>query len=848
MGQNRFLGTVIAIVLVATSAPMAEAARVPDRQVNGIEWFYVFGRQGNRSYGAAEGQAKQVFYVEVPKDLGGSVTIRVLDADLQGRHDEVDGVLDTSTKFDVFGGSKLLTSRTITASEPDGTTLELGPFALNQGDTQGDRVIFRVEAEGLEGNDSNLFAFEVEPSQAQIFTFNPAIRLSSHEGHRMRFFPQIPSGVTGIRVWNYDLDPTGGNSVLLTPLAATGSVRGTQKAFWIENSRSAAWARTDVTVPQAWTGGGQWIYQITKKTQSEANMSMRVEDQTGKPMRIYFTQGEPIQVAQAPARACNAFEFDASRSYDPNNQALTYAWDFGDGTAGDQIRMGHMYDKAGDYKVMLTVSDTSTGECRSSKTEQLIRANTLPTATLEAPTTACAGSTVQLSAAKSTDTSGDQLRYAWDLGDGTMAEGAKATHAYTRGGTYPIKLLVDDGLGTSCSRVQATASIRVNASPIAKANEAVTLCARNATEPQAVTFTAAGSQDPDHDKLTYKWDFGDGGTAEGMKATHSYEKGGRYTAKLSVDDGSGMTCGLATASVPVTINHAPIARVNRQDVTTCGGETLAFDASASSDSDGDTLAYRWDFGDGDTATGAKVSHQYAKGGTYRVSVAVDDGSGMACALSTASLTARANTPPLAVAKVEEMGCASRSLSFDASNSSDPEGQRLTYRWDFGDGATAAGAKARHGYAKGGTYPITLTVDDGQGTACSLAVAKAETRINTPPVAKAGPNSVVCLLNNATAFDASKSIDSDGDPLTYRWEFGDGTTAEGVSVQHQYAKRGEYQVRVIASDNSGGACASSSSGFVATVNEAPVAKMEISRGGKDVFPTAQELAADVKRNR
>jgi len=847
MKQHWFLSAGIAIALVGASAPIAEAARVPDRDINGIEWFYVFGRQGNPYFGAAEAQAKQVFYVEVPKDLGGSVTIRVLDADLQGRHDEMDDQLNTSTKFNVFGGQKLLTSRIITASEPDGTTLELGPFALDQGDAQGDHIIFRIEAEGLEGNDSNLFAFEVAPPQAQLFTFNPAIRLMAKEGDRMRFFPQVPSGVTDIRVWNYDLDPTGGNSVLLTPPGPMGSVQGIQKAFWIENSASAAWARTDVSVPHEWAGGGQWIYQITKKTQSAANMSMRFEDQNNKPLRIYFTQGEPVQLAKAAVKACNTFEFDASESFDPDNQKLTYRWDLGDGTTSDQIRTQHTYERAGDYKVLLTVTDASTGECRNSMTEQRIHANTLPIAVLDAPETACAGSMVRLSAAKSSDTVGDQLKYAWDLGDGTTAEGAEVSHTYERGGSYPIKLLVDDGQGTACSRVQMADAIRVNGSPIAKANDAVVMCARSATEAQTVAFSAAGSQDPDNNKLTYRWDFGDGAVAEGAKVNHTYEKGGQYAAKLSVDDGSGTSCAFATASVPVTLNHAPVARVNRQDVTTCGGETLAFDASASSDSDGNPLAYRWDFGDGETATGAKVSHQYAKGGTYRASVTVDDGSGLACALSSANIVAQANTSPHAVIKADARGCANRSLSFDATGSSDLEGQRLTYRWDFGDGTVAEGAKAQHTYAKGGKYPVALTVDDGQGTACSFSVAKGETLINSPPLASAGPNSV-CCLNAITAFDASQSTDADGDTLSYRWDFGDGVTADGARGQHVYKKTGTYQVRVIASDNSESACGSSSAGFIARVEAKPVANIEISSEGKDVAPTGAELAADVKRNR
>jgi len=576
MGQRWCSGVVVMIGLLAMSAPMAEAARVPDRQVNGIEWFYVFGPEGNRAYGAAEKYAKQVFYVEVPKDVKGSVTIRVLDADLQGRHDEVDGALNTSTRFTVFGGSNLLTSRTITASEPDGTTLELGPFSLDQGDGQGHQVIFRIEAEGLEGNDNNLFAFEITPSQAKLFTFTPSIRLMSREGGRMRFFAQIPSGVTGIRVWNYDLDPMGGNSVLLTPPAPMGSVKGIQKAFWIENSKSAAWARTDVTVPQEWTGGGQWIYQITKKTQSAANMSMRIEDQNSKPLRIYFTQDEPIQVAQAAVKACNAFEFDASKSFDRDNTKLTYHWDLGDGTTSDQIRTQHTYEQAGDYKVLLTVTDASTGECRSSQTEQQIRANTLPLAVLDAPVTGCIGSAVRLSAAKSSDTSGERLTYAWDLGDGTMAEGAEVTHTYARGGTYPITLLVDDGQGTACSLTVAKGEVLINTPPVANAGPNSVCCLNAVT-----AFDASQSTDADGDQLTYRWDFGDGATAEGVKGTHVYKNTGTYQVRVTASDNSDSACGVSSDGFTAKVEERPVAVMEisseGKDISPTAGE-LAADA------------------------------------------------------------------------------------------------------------------------------------------------------------------------------------------------------------------------------------------------------------------------------
>jgi PKD repeat protein len=54
------------------------------------------------------------------------------------------------------------------------------------------------------------------------------------------------------------------------------------------------------------------------------------------------------------------------------------------------------------------------------------------------------------------------------------------------------------------------------------------------------------------------------------------------------------------------------------------------------------------------------------------------------------------------------------VAVNAAASTDPDGDALSFAWDFGDGATATGQTASHTYAAAGTYPITLTVDDGHG--------------------------------------------------------------------------------------------------------------------------------------
>jgi hypothetical protein len=76
--------------------------------------------------------------------------------------------------------------------------------------------------------------------------------------------------------------------------------------------------------------------------------------------------------------------------------------------------------------------------------------------------------------------------------------------------------------------------------------------------------------------------------------------------------------------------------------------------------------------------------------------------------------------PVAVAAAPA-GVEGATVAFDGSGSSDPQGNPLTYTWDFGDGGTATGPTPTHVFAEEGTYPVTFTVDDGLGGAARLVL-------------------------------------------------------------------------------------------------------------------------------
>lgn len=120
----------------------------------------------------------------------------------------------------------------------------------------------------------------------------------------------------------------------------------------------------------------------------------------------------------------------------------------------------------------------------------------------------------------------------------------------------------------------------------------------------------------------------------------------------------------------------------------------------------------------------------------------------------------------------------QSVIFDGSQSGDPDGQIIFYRWNFGDGSSEILDQApRHMYSDPGTYKVTLTVVDNSGRSAianSTITVLSEVYVNSQPIAVFNAPSSV-FVGAETYFDASASNDTDGTIIGYRWDFnGDGT--------------------------------------------------------------------------
>jgi len=106
-------------------------------------------------------------------------------------------------------------------------------------------------------------------------------------------------------------------------------------------------------------------------------------------------------------------------------------------------------------------------------------------------------------------------------------------------------------------------------------------------------------------------------------------------------------------------------------------------------------------------------------------------------------------PPVARVTGPPAGKTEDALPFDASGSSDPDGDALTYSWDFGDGTPVAKftfPRTTHRYARAGDYTVKVTVDDGN---CGTSSATTAVRVSREFVIRGEKGQVLFDYDKAT---------------------------------------------------------------------------------------------------
>ena len=221
-----------------------------------------------------------------------------------------------------------------------------------------------------------------------------------------------------------------------------------------------------------------------------------------------------------------------------------------------------------------------------------------------------------------------------------------------------------------------------------------------------VGFTGSAT-DPDGDPLTYQWNFGDDASDTGATVSHRFAAAGTYRVTLTVTDGRG---GSTQHAEDVTVTHAaPVAAFTSQATEL----SVTTDASGSTASDGATLSYDWNWGDGSAhSSGATATHAYTQNGDYTITVTVTDSLG---ATSTAQRTVSVASTPV--------------QTFVAS---DAFGRTVSSGWgsaDVGGAWSVLSGTTSVASVQGGKGQLTLPAGQTRNLALSSTVRDSESRVD-----------------------------------------------------------------------------------------------------------------------
>ena len=121
----------------------------------------------------------------------------------------------------------------------------------------------------------------------------------------------------------------------------------------------------------------------------------------------------------------------------------------------------------------------------------------------------------------------------------------------------------------------------------------------------------------------------------------------------------------------------------------------------------------------------------------------------------------------------------------------------TWQWDLGDGiGTATTANPSYSYTQAGVYQAELVVETDHG--CKDTIIK-DVIVNATPVISI--SGIDTCLNNVTVF-SNNSSPQDNTITSWDWDFGDATTATGVTASTTYLDYGIYTVMLTATSDSG----------------------------------------------
>ncbi len=327
------------------------------------------------------------------------------------------------------------------------------------------------------------------------------------------------------------------------------------------------------------------------------------------------------------------------------------------------------------------------------------------------------------------------------------------------------------------------------------------------------TVTLDGLDSTGEGNLTYRWTEGGAVLPGGTEASFSYAfSSGTHTITLTVTDDTSTD----TDTVVVRVNLPLVASAGSDQVVS-QGTRVTLSAAGSS---GSSISYIWKESGENISTRKSFSRTYSAG-RHEIALIVTDDLGDR---DEDTVFVVVNRAPVADAGPDRTATDGTLVHFDGSNSSDPDGDSISYKWKEDGGAVLNAAPSFDMLLSCGTHRIMLEVTDVYGavSAPDYVVIDVLPVNQEPPVAEAGADQTVLVGTNVT-LDASGSYDSDGTITKYEWREADAnaTLCDVVSFERQFL-RGVHHIMLTVTDSSGASATDEIAIMVRTSMDLPVA--------------------------
>jgi gliding motility-associated-like protein len=375
------------------------------------------------------------------------------------------------------------------------------------------------------------------------------------------------------------------------------------------------------------------------------------------------------------------------------------------------------------------------------------------------------------------NTSTGATTYNWNFGNGNTSTLANPSAVYVTPGTYTVTLTATGPGGNNTS----STTITVFSNP--DANFSISNTSSCTGEQVCFTNLSLPGSAP---IVSWSWDFGDGAISSSQHPCHTYSVPGVYTIVLVVVDANGCQHS-RTITNAVNVGQNFTADFTHSNIAACQPSlTVNFTATVAP---AGNYSYLWDFGNGLTSTLANPSATYLSNGVFSVSLRIT--STTVCTKTiTKNALVRIGKPKADFIPNRLSGC--EPLSVAMINSSQPDSLPLQYFWHTSNGLSSTAKNPTFLFDLPGRYSVRLVVRNSTGCTDTLIRNNIIDVLRRPESDIRANKRFHCKFPATVIFNANTT---DTSIISYNWDFGDGNSGSGSSVQHTFNREGYFSVKL-----------------------------------------------------